>query len=93
MTMKKWMMGLQGKNDLVNAVDFTIDLIKWWCRIFTRLAVLIFLPMVMASCLSENVIIERASDAIKWEGHNTGIREQLNIDGFFYFESFIAIVR
>ena len=90
MTMKKWMMRILRKNELVNAVDFTMDLRKRCCRLFTRLAVLIFLPMVMASCLSESIIIERASDAIKWEGHDTGIREQLNIDGFFYFESFIG---
>ena len=88
--MKKWMMRILRKNDLVNAVDFTMDLRKRWCRIFTRLAVLFFLPMVMASCLSESVIIERASDAIKWEGHDTGIREQLNIDGFYYSEAFIG---
>ena len=48
------------------------------------------LPILMASGLSESVIIERASDAIKWEGHDTGIREQLNIDGFYYFESFLG---
>lgn len=88
--MKKLMMHIQRKIELVNAVDSTMDLGKKWCRFLTRLAVLFFLPIVITSCLSERVIIERASDAIKWEGHDTGIREQLNIDGFFYFEDFLG---
>ena len=70
--------------------ELTISIINRQSRVFTRLAVFFFWPMVMASCLSESVIIERVSDAIKWEGHDTGIRELLNIDGFFYFEDFLG---
>ena len=55
-----------------------------------RMAICFFWPMVMGSCMYEYVVIERASDAIKWEGHDTGIRKHLNIDGFFYCESFLG---
>ena len=50
---------------------------------FVKLAFLCLWITSMTSCMFEQTVIKQKSDAIKWEGRDTGIRKLLNIDGFF----------
>ena len=60
------------------------------CHSLVKLTALCLWIASMASCMYEQTVIMQKSDAIKWEGHDTGIRKLLNIDGFFYGECFIG---
>ncbi|MBR5653422.1 MAG: hypothetical protein IKX22_05010 [Prevotella sp.] len=68
---------------------FTYYFIKRHYHTFAKLAVLCLWIISMASCMFEETVIKQKSDAIKWE-RDTGIRKLLNIDGFFYCESYIG---
>lgn len=58
------------------------------CHSLVKLTALCLWITSLASCMYEQTVIKLKSDAIKWEGRDTGIRKQLNIDGFFYHDSF-----
>ena len=58
------------------------------CHTFVKLTVLCLWMNFMASCMYEETVIKQKTDAIKWEGRDTGIRKLLNIDGFFYYENY-----
>ena len=57
---------------------------------FVKLAFLCLWITSMTSCMYEQTVIKLKSDAIKWEGRDTGIRKLLNIDGFFYFDEYVG---
>ena len=73
---------------------FLKTLTKYYKRLqyhtFIKLAFLCLWITSMTSCMFEQTVIKQKSDAIKWEGRDTGIRKLLNIDGFFYYDAYVG---